>query len=74
MFIDGYVIDGPVPVNIVGKPFTEKPPIAGVTLSATPIGSQACDPRKETFVIYAVAKDGKKPTVYATERDLRPCV
>lgn len=68
MFINGYVIDGHVPVNIVRKLLKEKPPIAGITLPGMPMGSPGMTgPKTETFVIYTVPKDGKAPEVYATE-------
>src|SRR5262249_3660078 len=68
MFVDGYVIDGHVPVDIVRKLLSERPAIAGITLPGMPLGSPGMTGEKtQTFVIYAVTKDGKAPTVYATE-------
>ncbi|MBB4249439.1 DUF411 domain-containing protein [Rhizobium sp. BK008] len=68
MFIDGYVIDGHVPVNVVRKLLSEKPAIAGITLPGMPMGSPGMSgPKTENFVIYSVTKDGKPPAVYATE-------
>ncbi|THK34581.1 DUF411 domain-containing protein [Ensifer sp. MPMI2T] len=67
-FIDGYVIDGHVPINVVRKLLKEKPPIAGITLPGMPMGSPGMTGTKtEKFVIYTVPKDGKAPEVYATE-------
>lgn len=67
-FIDGYVVDGHVPVNVVRKLITEKPSIAGITLPGMPMGSPGMSGTKtEKFVIYTVPKDGKAPTVYAEE-------
>jgi hypothetical protein len=67
MFVDGYVVDGHVPVEIVRKLLTERPAIAGITLPGMPNGSPGMTGEKtQTFVIYAVTKDGKPPTVYAT--------
>ncbi|MGH6806762.1 MAG: DUF411 domain-containing protein [Ensifer adhaerens] len=68
MFIDGYVIDGHVPVNVVRKLLKERPAIAGITLPGMPMGSPGMAGTKtEKFVIYTVPKGGKKPEVYATE-------
>src|SRR5438477_3336700 len=39
MFVDGYVVDGLVPVEIVKKMLTERPAIAGITLAGMPIGA-----------------------------------
>jgi len=67
-FIDQYVIDGHVPVNVVRKLLSERPAIAGITLPGMPTGSPGMVGEKnQPFVIYAVTKDGKEPTVYATE-------
>jgi hypothetical protein len=39
MFIDGYVVDGHVPVGVVRKLLSERPAIAGITLPGMPAGS-----------------------------------
>jgi hypothetical protein len=68
MFIDGYVIDGHVPVNVVRKLLSEKPAIAAITLPGMPDGSPGMTGKKTgQFTIYAVTTDGNVPTVYATE-------
>jgi hypothetical protein len=66
-FIDGYVVDGHVPVEVIRKLLSERPAIAGITLPGMPSGSPGMFGEKtEPFTIYAVTKDGKAPTVYAT--------
>jgi len=68
MFVNGYVIDGHVPIKTVRKLLTEKPAIAGITLPGMPTGSPGMVGKKKgPFTIYAVTKDGTAPTVYATE-------
>lgn len=68
MFIDGYVVDGHVPVDTVRKLLSERPDIAGVTLPGMPLGSPGMGGEKTApFEIYAVTKDGKTPALYATE-------
>lgn len=68
MFVDGYVVDGHVPINIVRRLLKERPPIAGITLPGMPPGSPGMSGTKEApFVIYAVTKDGAKPTIYSQE-------
>src|SRR6266540_1071853 len=68
MFVDNYVVDGHVPVNVVRKLLSERPAIAGITLPGMPEGSPGMTGRKHgPFTIYAVTKDGARPTVYATE-------
>ena len=67
-FIDGYVIDGHVPVDVVRRLLSEHPSIAGITLPGMPAGSPGMSgTKKGPFVIYALPKDGSAPTVYATE-------
>jgi len=68
MLVDGYVVDGLVPVDIVQKLLTERPAITGITLPGMPTGAPGMGGSKTSpFVIYAFTKDGKAPTVYATE-------
>ena len=68
MFVDGYVVDGHVPVNIIRKLLSERPALAGITLPGMPAGSPGMTGHKTgPFTIYAVSKDGAAPTVYATE-------
>lgn len=67
MFVGGYVVDGHVPVEVVRKLLSERPPIAGITLPGMPAGAPGMSGKKErSFVIYAVTKDGKPPTIYAS--------
>jgi hypothetical protein len=66
-FVDGYVVDGHVPVEVVRKLLSERPAIAGITLPGMPSGSPGMTGEKtQTFVIYAVTKDGNPPKVYTT--------
>lgn len=68
MFIDGYVIDGHVPVDIVRRLLKERPSIVGITLPGMPAGSPGMVGKKSApFVVYALPKDGSAPTVYAQE-------
>ena len=68
MFVDGYVVDGHVPVNVVQKLLSERPAIAGITLAGMPTGSPGMYGQKTApFTIYAVTKDGAAPRVYAVE-------
>lgn len=68
MFVEGYVVDGHVPVKVIRNLLAERPAIAGITLPGMPEGSPGMTGKKRgTFTIYAVYKDGKNPTVYATE-------
>ncbi|HET6159942.1 MAG TPA: DUF411 domain-containing protein [Dongiaceae bacterium] len=67
-FIEGYVVDGHVPIKAIEKLLKERPAIAGITLPGMPMGSPGMgdDPTK-SFTVYAVTKDGAKPTAYSYE-------
>lgn len=67
-FIEGYVIDGHVPADVIQKLLKKKPAIAGITLPGMPMGAPGMGGAKtEPFTIYAVSKDGAAPKVYAVE-------
>ena len=67
-FIEGYVVDGHVPVDVIQKLLKGKPAIAGITLPGMPMGAPGMGgPKSAPFTIYAVTKDGSAPTVYAVE-------
>lgn len=68
MFIDGYVVDGHVPVGVLRRMLAERPPIKGITLPGMPAGSPGMVGTKTApFVVYALPKDGGAPVVYARE-------
>ena len=65
-FIDGYVVDGLVPVAAVQKLITDRPPLKGITLPGMPPGApgmMGAKPGKLT--VFAIPKHGK-PTVFMT--------
>lgn len=67
-FIDGYVVEGHVPVKIIQKLLSERPAVAGITLPGMPAGSPGMGGSKTApFTVYAVTKEGKPPTAYASE-------
>ena len=66
MFVENYVVDGHVPVEVIRKLLSERPAIAGITLPGMPTGSPGMTGNKTgPFTIYAVTKDGAPPKVYA---------
>ena len=68
MFVEGYVVDGHVPVTVINKLLAERPAIAGISLPGMPMGSPGMNgPKSGPFIIYAVTKDGAKAIVYAME-------
>jgi hypothetical protein len=68
MFVDGYVVDGLVPVQVIRKLLTERPALVGITLPGMPVGAPGMPGEKKgPLTIYAVTKDGAPPTTYAVE-------
>ncbi|QND59934.1 DUF411 domain-containing protein [Mesorhizobium huakuii] len=66
--VGGYVVDGFVPVDVVKKMLAEHPAITGIAMAGMPMGSPGMGGQKtESWKIYAFTRDGKAPTVYATE-------
>lgn len=64
--IAGYVVEGHVPVNVVRRLLSEKPPIKGITLPGMPEGSPGMYGKKTApFSIYALGDGPAK--LYATE-------
>lgn len=57
--IDGYVVEGHIPVEAINKLLSEKPDIAGIAMPGMPSGSPGMPGAKSgPFVIYALNKDG----------------
>jgi hypothetical protein len=64
--IDGYVVEGHVPVEAIHRLLSERPPLRAITLPGMPPGSLRMTGRKEEpFTIHAVARDGGT-SVYMT--------
>lgn len=66
ILLNGYVIEGHVPITPIRKLLRERPAIKGISLPGMPLGSPGMDgPKQGPFVIYEI-KAGEK-RVYATE-------
>lgn len=65
-FIDGYVVEGHVPLAAVQKLVTEKPDVAGIAVPGMPAGSLGMgDDPKASYDVYTIAKtSGAAATVY----------
>src|SRR5262249_45187473 len=62
--VDGSAIGGHVPIEVVNRLLTERPPITGITLPGMPLGSPGMNGTKTgPFTIYEIAKGSRK--VYA---------
>lgn len=57
--IDGYVVEGHIPVEAINKLLSEKPDITGIAMPGMPSGSPGMPGAKSgPFVVYALNKDG----------------
>jgi hypothetical protein len=64
--IDGYIVEGHVPVNALNRLLSEKPNIKGISLPGMPIGSPGMTgPKAGPFTIYEIGGDPSR--VYAVE-------
>ncbi len=64
--VDGYVIEGHVPADVVKKLLEEKPDIAGLAVPGMPIGSPGMEgPNPVAYDIVAFTPDGET-SVYAS--------
>ncbi len=66
--VNGYVVEGHVPVAAIRKLLKEKPAIVGISAPGMPQNSPGMgEMKKGTLTIYAVPKDGKQPYVFSVE-------
>lgn len=59
--IDGYVIEGHVPVEAIDKLLKERPKVTGIAAPGMPQGSPGMSGTPEPFTVYAFGPDGAKP-------------
>jgi hypothetical protein len=70
VIIDGYVVEGHVPIASIRSLLASKPAIRGISLPGMPNGSPGMGGAKtEPFVIYEIAREPSKeaPRVFAVE-------
>jgi hypothetical protein len=69
LMVDGYVVDGLVPVNTINKLLTERPDIKGITLPGMPWGAPGMDsrPKDAPLVSYSFKEGSSTTTVYAQD-------
>lgn len=64
--VDGYVVEGHVPVSVLGRLVSERPDIKGVSLPGMPAGSPGMSGQKSApFTIYEIS--GGAPRVFAID-------
>ena len=68
MLVNGYVVEGHVPVRAIRKLLREKPGIAGISAPGMPQHSPGMgEEQPGTLTIYAIPKGSTKPTVFSVE-------
>lgn len=66
--VDGYVVEGHVPVGAIRKMLKEKPAITGISAPGMPMNSPGMgEMKKGTLTIYAIPKAGQEPEVFSVE-------
>ena len=66
--VNGYVVEGHIPVSAMRKLFKEKPAIVGISAPGMPMNSPGMGEMKPgKLTIYAVPKEGKNPYVFSVE-------
>jgi hypothetical protein len=64
--VDGYIIEGHVPADLIEKLLTERPDVAGLAVPGMVVGSPGMEGRNpQHYDVVAFTKDGKS-TVYAS--------
>jgi hypothetical protein len=66
--LDGYVVEGHVPADLIVRLLRERPPVAGLGVPGMPAGSpgmEAAGQAPERFQVFAFDRSGKT-TVFAT--------
>lgn len=68
MLVDGYVVEGHVPVRAIRQMLSEKPNIVGISAPGMPQHSPGMgEERPGTLTIYAIPKGNAKLTVFSVE-------
>jgi hypothetical protein len=64
--VDGYAVEGHVPVELIDRLLAERPQVNGISLPGMPLGSPGMNGEKQApFTIYSFG--GGAPAVYAVE-------
>lgn len=64
--VDGYIVEGHVPADVIHRLLTERPDVTGIAVPGMPIGSPGMEgPNPQSYDIVAFTKDGQQH-VYAS--------
>ena len=66
--INGYVVEGHVPVAAINKLLKEKPAIVGISAPGMPMNSPGMgEMKKGTLTVYSIPKGEQEPKVFSVE-------
>lgn len=66
--VNGYVVEGHVPVSAINKLLKQKPAIVGISVPGMPMNSPGMgEMKKGTLTVYTIPKAGETPTVFSVE-------
>lgn len=66
--VNGYVVEGHVPVSAINKLLKDKPAIAGISVPGMPMNSPGMgEMKKGTLAVYKIPKAEEIPTVFSVE-------
>jgi hypothetical protein len=66
--VDGYVVEGLVPIDTISKLLTEKPKIRGISLPGMPVGAPGMPGRKNApLIVYEISQGSAAPREFARE-------
>lgn len=64
--VDGYVVEGHVPADVIHRLLTERPDVTGIAVAGMPIGSPGMEgPNPQSYDIVAFTKEGQQH-IYAS--------
>jgi len=67
--VNGYVVEGHVPVSAINKLLKEKPAIAGISAPGMPMNSPGMgEMKKGALTVYHIPKEGETPQVFSVEQ------
>ncbi|MEX1081694.1 MAG: DUF411 domain-containing protein [Halofilum sp. (in: g-proteobacteria)] len=72
MVIDGYVVEGHVPIDSIRRLLSEQPDVAGIAVPGMPIGSPGMgEGLREPLQVWTIpAQAAQAPSIYATYQQL----
>ena len=68
LMVDGYVVEGLVPIGPLNRLLKDKPDVRGITLPGMPVGSPGMPGRKRSpLIVYEIPRDTEAPKEFARD-------